>query len=254
MNFKWMPLPYNGYGGYSANDGGIYFTDGRMISNTIKYFRVATGTLDSRLYARDDEHVYFQGSIVTNEDPISMYYISDGGMDGCVFFSKDATHVYLAANPPVQDIAGENAFDDVYTYATPESFKYVDAPDGSCTGFESDGNFVFYVGVRSPTTADAASFLALGGAYAKDKNHAYWGLAVIPDVDLESFKVLEEPDGSPSRYAEDKRRVYFSSDSDAGPTTTIVIGADVQSFSAVRDNGVFDAVDANHKYSWGKAI
>jgi DKNYY family protein len=75
---------------------------------------------------------------------------------------------------------------------------------------------------------DTATFKILGTFYFKDKNHFYdfnpmsdgGTIAVNPDIDLESFQILES-----EFYAKDKKRCYYRG--------RIIEGADLKSFKVL---------------------
>src|ERR1700720_314076 len=110
-------------------------------------------------------------------------------------------------------------------------------------GYHVRGDKVYYLAAFPSSAveiagADAATFQALAGPYAKDKLHAYFHGGPIPGADASTFQALN--DG----YARDRRQVYTGADA--------IAGADAASFQVLQRGNLGE--DRSHVYLLGRPI
>jgi hypothetical protein len=86
--------------------------------------------------------------------------------------------------------------------------------------------------------ADAATFQALAGPYAKDRLRAYFHGGPIPGGDASTFQALNDT------YARDRRQVYTGADA--------IAGADAASFQVLQRGNLGE--DGSHVYLLGRPI
>jgi len=129
--------------------------------------------------------------------------------------------------------------------------------------FARDAKHVYYLGAAIEG-ADPATFQNLSGAFGKDKNQAYVGVAPIPVKQLSTWKPLqagtaEDPwqgtarkdkyprreieELSASGWSRDATTVYYGNE--------VAVGADAASFTVLND--VYSK-DENHVYGFNKLV
>lgn len=175
-------------------------------------------------FTKDKNAVFYKAERILNADPQTFEVLEFG-------FSKDKRHVYRI---------GELLKD-----ADPKSFQIIDYI------YQKDENQV-WAGGRS-INADVKTFellkyhlpgyeTAQTSLYAIDKNHVYFQGNVMPEADLQTFKIVCS-DAPYQYYAIDKNHVYYCD--------KVVAGADAETFNVVlkkTSNKQYDAYDKDHLY------
>lgn len=162
-------------------------------------------------YARDAQHVFFRGQILSGADPATFERIAG-------LYWKDKNSVYYVDHP----IPG----------ADPRSFRRI----GSGPWWRDDANV--YVGEDPLNPKDLASFKPINADWAKDAlwyyPQKYNNYIPITELDYASFTLLK------AGWARDCCRAYYYD--------TIVEGADLATFEIVNE---FRARDQNWYYLMG---
>lgn len=149
---------------------------------------------------------------------------ADGGsfviLNGRELWSRDSRDVFFGDQP--------------VGVIDPNSFRVLNE------SWASDGNAYYYVRQFVPVGvlhSDYKSTRLLNGAYAVDRDRAYFRTQPIPDADPATFKPLSE------WYAVDAKRAFFK----ASP----IAGADVSTFQLGSHYHI--AKDRDRIYVFGKA-
>jgi hypothetical protein len=166
------------------------------------------------LYSHDREKVFWRERVIVGADPKTFVILN-----GRELWSRDSRDVFYGDQP--------------IGVRSPDSFHVID------DSWASDGLCYYYVRQFVPVGAlhsDYQSTRLLNGAFAIDRDHAYFRTQPIPGADPKTFKPLNE------WYAVDARAAYF----EAKP----IIGADVATF---RQEGHYHtAKDRYRTYFLGK--
>jgi hypothetical protein len=194
-------------------------------------------------YGRDIKRAYWRGMVVSGAHPDKFVCLGDN-------YSKDDEHVFwserkiVGARPDSflilngKDLWSRDAKDIFFAdlalgVIKPESFKLIDA------FWATDGQAYYFirqfcqVGILP---SDFRSTRLINGAYAVDKDLAYFRTKPISGSDPQTFRALNE------WYAIDKNSAYFE-----GST---IEGADLSTF---RQEGLYHtAKDKLHTYFLGK--
>jgi hypothetical protein len=141
-------------------------------------------------YARDKDHVWFEGQPFPGPDAASFAPMRGG-------FARDARQVFYTREPmPVADPASFEAIDDSWSKDAGHVF-WSDVDLGS----DPAGALVN----RVTEGADPKTFQALDGGYGKDAAHVFFEGRVVEGADPASFVVRE---GSDPGDAHDKNGDY----------------------------------------------
>lgn len=214
--------------GYHVRDGEAYYLNafpGKAV--VIDGADVATFEALDAAYARDKSHVYLNGALLPDADATSFELLSRPG------FAKDRTHVFqhdraISDDPAhFQLIDGDLAKDSHSVYwsdgsvlsGDPAHFAIVSNSDHYL--YAKDGGTVWVNGNAIPA-ADPATFHVLRGAYARDRQQAFYFDQPLTDADLSSFHPLDGP------YAGDSARVFWMG--------TVIGGADPATFRVLNAN------------------
>jgi len=143
-------------------------------------------------YAKDKNHVYYQGNILSGADPETFRPTEFKRTSESWPYTKDKNHVYY-----------ENTG---LTNADPNTFETL----SNSIGYSRDASHIYYTN-REVMGADLATFTIIGDLkknwygyfpYGEDKNHIYYEDVIINGIDRESFKPLD------AWYSKDKNGVY----------------------------------------------
>jgi hypothetical protein len=183
----------------------------------------------STLFARDSQNVYFSGEKLDAADPWTIEVFN-------LTYAKDKNNVFN--------------YEWVIEWIHATSFKRYNDSD-----YFGDKNGVYFtrelfVKVEG---ADAATFIALGNWYAKDRNNIYHQESILNNFDLESFQLLTYTqwwinDRKPI-YLKDKNNVYLSAFFEKG--AELISLADSESFEILKD--WYYAKDRNNIYWYSRA-
>jgi hypothetical protein len=205
---------------YQAEQGQVAFIYynvgvGRAVKNVAGADTSSFQQLKNGEYARDKNHVYWRGEIISNAEPASFELLAGR-------YAKDSEHVYLdlnvveGADPktfqklPGKEIWGRDGNDFYYGQealhvSDPGSFMILNdgwAKDQHCYYYYAYG----YLNVSRKVECDYASMKILNHRWAKDSRRAYYGIKPVEVQDLVSFHAVGEAD------AKDKFRRYEDPD------------------------------------------
>lgn len=154
-------------------------------------------------YAKDEKHVYWRGSIISNAEPASFELLPGR-------YARDHQHVYLdqniveGADPmtfqklPGKEIWGRDKNDFYYGN---EGLHVSDLGSFNILndGWAKDRRFYYYyaygyIHVSRKVECDYASMKILNNYWAKDARRAYYEITPIEPVDLASFRAAGEFD------------------------------------------------------------
>lgn len=214
------------------------------------------------LYASDKHSFYYFGKRVASVDPLNI----KGRFIGHTLYWFNDTQVILR--------------NQIIEAANPHTFASIDE---NWSYSEIDRVYSVYYSGKRLKSVDFDSFRVFFSAYAKDKNHIYYGAnTIVPDADLSTFEILtthyefardvnniyylcgsethavegldpntfEEFERS---YIKDKSAVYYHSDSDG---VQRINEADVASFAVTdyEQRTHSDAGDKNYYYMRGEIV
>jgi hypothetical protein len=201
---------------YQAKPGGmdfVYWNEGvgRAVENVGGADAGSFQQLKKGEYAKDKNHVYWRGTIISNAEPVTFELLVGR-------YAKDSKHVYLdqnvveGADPetfqklPGKEIWGQDKNDFYYGnealhVSDPGSFIILN------DGWAKDSHFYYYyaygyIHVSRKVDCDYASMKILNDFWAKDARRAYYGMKPVEVLDLVSFHTVGEFEGK------DKYRRY----------------------------------------------
>ncbi len=234
-------------------------------------------------YALDRDHIYFSG--YAKDSSRLVLYVLDGADPDSFFafpnyYAKDRWHVYYdeevvdGADPrtiqPIGDTYDAYAKDVYFAYNRGQRIPNVDAwtfrivpksEMGSIytedkkrvmlrTFFHTDDGKSKYE-TRDIVGADPSTFQVLGGIYAKDERHVYFGTRIIDGADVATFRVYRDNVRERvSEYTLDSHSVYFEGKPiDGADPVTLQYTIDPR----ILITGSF-VVDKNNAYRDGKVF
>lgn len=225
--------------GYHVRDGKVYYLNalpGKAFD--IDGADAASFQAVDATYARDKWAVYFEGHPIAGADASSFAVLDRPG------FAKDRHHVYQLDRPISDDPAHFELLDDSLSKDSatvywsngsvlsndPAHFAIISNTDHYL--FTKDARTV-HVNGNPIAGADPATFRALAGAYAQDRQRIYYFTESVADADAASFRALDGP------YALDARRAYWMGKA--------IEGANPATFRVL--NAAFEcSADASHAY------
>lgn len=186
-------IPNSGYG---VVDGQVYYNARPIKQADAASFhafqREEFGYLHSaQSYAKDHQHLYYQGNVVANVDITNV----EGKVLGSnLYWLTDHTVIYQGT---------------VINGADPQSFQPFKQYTSWASSGTGDDKHIFYQHQRLEQ-ADAATFEILDHSYAKDRQHIYYGLTpILEEADPIHFMLLDE------YVARDEDAVYFLNGTDS---------------------------------------
>jgi hypothetical protein len=244
--------------GYFISDIRVYF-DGAQIPKAHPG-SFETLTIDAR-YAKDHFHLFFNGRLVKNADPITFAPVTTAEnqsfTDSRPSYWKDKAHVFYEgkmiknADPESFSYTHFYAWDTTHVYFVDKELENTDPKKFTILkqGLAREDHSIFVFGKRSATIVDHDTFEIVENGdniFCKDKNSVYVlfykqadPLVKIEDADPLTFKLLERS------YAQDKNHIYyygFTGTTQSKPTklegvnpNTFVIGYDPATKSEARD-------------------
>ena len=235
---------------YWLKDGKAYYLNGWLFKDDepelatianyeIKEADIATFKIINFNYAKDKNHVYLYGKILTNRDSQTFQLVTEKAYQ----YTKDKNHVYYN--------------DEIIDNANPASFVLLDYS----TGYSKDDKYVFYERTMLPGADPAtiqvldkqsSSYIVGADYYIKDAKQVYYKGEVIEGADAATFAFILDP-RTATTYAKDKKHVFYENQ--------IVIEADPQTFEPIflqGDGGIAHAegwfYDAKSIFWQGKKI
>jgi hypothetical protein len=269
-------------GDYAKDNSQVFYCSGVIEGADAKSFVVLS---TDGVWARDDHRAYRYGSALEGADGISFVLLSTNGIwardnhrayyDGRALEGADAkSFVVLSTN-------GSWARDDhkAYFYGRALEVEDVSTFCSVAGDWAKDSRAYYYYAFSPPDNirggkveCDYPTLQVLGGYYAKDKNRAYYCGKPINDVDVASFRVVDE------LHAVDKYSRYSESIIDRGERSEradratfvslkggyskdktnvfcwqfIIEGADPKSFVVLSRDGW--ARDQREAYRWWRSL
>ncbi|MBT4762827.1 MAG: DKNYY domain-containing protein [Bdellovibrionaceae bacterium] len=140
----------------------------------------------SETYSITDDSVYHYTDLIVGIDPCSLEFLD-------LNFIKDKHHVYFNGNRFTQaDVASFQILNENYSKDVNNAYTLYANSSAS------------YVLPNLVAQAHAASFVALGGKYAKDSAHVFYSERIVQDADLASFSYIY------GLHAKDSTSVYYN--------------------------------------------
>lgn len=146
------------------------------------------------LYARDHNHIYYEGQVIPGADPTSFEQVGSS-------YWKDKNRVYFQGAPIPGSRPGSIKQLRYYEWAIDERNAYfhgnpINPRDLSTfqlvNEFWAKDSKQYYfagAGCRPLKNIDYASFTILRDGWARDRYHIYFEGDVVPGVDLATFKI-----------------------------------------------------------------
>ena len=207
------------YVNYAKDKNHVYYNGTIMQNADAKTFE----RLDS-FHAKDRQHIFYS-QYVLSEDPNHFRFLGSG-------YSRDRKHIY-SGDYPISD--------------SPDTFERFE-------GFARDEHGII-IGIHRLENADSKSFQYVGSDYYRDKNHVFLiesdRKCVISEADAATFKVISQ------YYTKDKNKVFWRGEplSNADPTKFQVFSEEMNCSHdgkhAYRQNHLIPNVDPN-KFPKGK--
>jgi hypothetical protein len=194
-------LLFCGCGGYKVEGDKVYYVEYNEARGRVKRnIRADAQTLevfDISNFAKDKDHVYYQGRRIHGADPATFQPLSD-------LIGKDKNYGYYCDSllvgshgPSFKNIDDYFTRDKNNVYCmyesiescNPESFVTLDIDKGLWAKDEC----AYYCRGEKVPLSDYATFRILsdyGCGMAKDKDHVYDGTTIIPDLDAASFEII----------------------------------------------------------------
>lgn len=178
-------------------------------------------------YAKDKNHVYLEGAILSSLDPAETHYLGYGRL-------RDNQSVYVG-NIIIID-------------ADPHTYQVLVAKDS--TSYGKDKNFVYY-GREKKAFIDKDTITPLSNKYAKDKNSVYFWGNKIADSDGASFVALSNDIGKDKHHVYSNDKIIVGADTD----TFVVLNVDSRfNIYGRKMNGYGYAKDKKYVFYLGKIV
>jgi hypothetical protein len=208
---------------YASYKNRIFYEYDELKEVDFNSFEIINNKWDNN-YAKDKNAVFYRAKKIINSNPKSFEILKE-------HYAKDNTHVYRVG--------------ELLKNADPESFQIL-----SYT-YQKDNYQVWSMG--KPINADVKTFELVKykypgddneqiSLYAIDKNHVYFQGDVIPEADVQTFKLVCS-DAPYQEYGIDKNYVYYD--------WNIIEGADTKTFTVVNKKTSkiqYDAYDKKYHY------
>jgi hypothetical protein len=181
---------------------------------------------------------YFSYRYVT-ENPIKPQKIDEN----CPYY-KDLLGRFVTLDQEIVDLApkGENPW-GVYSDVNFNDFRILKSTDGCLA---TDGKY-FFNGIRKMADVDIETWKELENNYSKDKNNVYLYSEKLDGVDPATFEILNLPEcGVGTRYTKDANNVYYNEN--------VLESADPASFYVTCEYGLFLGKDAFSTFQDGRII
>jgi hypothetical protein len=266
----------------------------------------ASATFEYR--AKQDSEGDYQ--YFSNDPAFEVLYTPSGSATP---YAKDKNHVYFQGGPLGQiDFSGDAPVRIPMAGVDPSTFTVLFDNQGQPTAYSEDKNAVYYTGCGDEAcattvvaNADPSTFESVYSttppvgdidSYGKDKIHVFDGDQIIPGANPATFSVILGPgyetgftkdksdvwyaynfdgaqiykinDADPvtfvvmrvteygTEYAKDKNQVYLVTGNSQNPIS-VISGADPATFTIVQNTNsqsTFDARDKNHEYLGGQIV
>ena len=221
--------------GYEIKGGLVYSNDKLIEGADPLTFEFISGDL-----SKDINHLYLDNSILPYVDSKTFKHIG-----GSYYRDKNKVYYTCIQNCVISiNGADPETFQDI-------SFLVDGSMDTSGHSIARDRKNVYYQNTIVEG-ADSATFVLLGGKFAKDKSKIYYiagysvGYNIFSEADFATFEYLGNEKSSSVSYSKDKNNVYRNSG-----IPVIIPGADSATFRVI---GGKYAVDKNTLYSQGRSI
>lgn len=182
---------------------------------------------EQQQYARDKNHVYFNGTIIPEADSATFEFLG-------TYYSRDKNNVYISGvilstdSPNFEFLPSNLMRDSQHIYWSdriisdaPSHFTVID--DTGSTIYWKDSNYIFFNG--SPIeSANMDTFEIIDDIYSHDDVNVFYRTDAISQAEIASFEIIESP------YSRDAQKVFFMENiiPDADPQTFRILNIKFQ--------------------------
>lgn len=183
-------------------------------------------------FFKDHNRAYWHATLEVEEADIASFEFVGGD------YARDKDHIYYhyqpleEADPETFEVVGKEYAKDVQqAYYGDLPFKVdlgtFEEIDSYPYNYAKDKAAVYRSGKKLPEV-DMETFQIMDDAYSKDKDSVYYSEDIIPGADAQSFEIID------TSYAKDKSRVYFRDE--------VLVGLDPANFQILETGDRSDGI------------